>query len=146
MKLNQEQIEILIKKEGEKEEDCVHVPYEESSNTKPDFEVRYSLISKESLGIIYPAQGMRCDFLYENDDPKIDGIYMIWPELLDEDGEVILDKCAPAAQSGRATMWITLDKNLHRKRIKIGTKGHWVAGSMNLACVEVTKILGLHDK
>jgi hypothetical protein len=71
---------------------------------------------------------------------------MIWPELLDEDGSVLLNKNIEPPKSGKATMWIgvpEMREKIHRNRIKVGTKGYWVIGSKRLAKVKVTKIIGL---
>ena len=91
---------------------------------------------------------MRSDFLYEGDDPQIDGIHMIWPEFLDKESKVILDKnCKPEAE-GLALMWIASNESrqkFHIHRIEVGVKGYWVVGSNKLAEVVVTKILGLHE-
>src|SRR5690606_35494357 len=110
----------------------IHIPYSETSGRKPDFEVDYVLDIHPELHSVKLGQGMRCDFLYEEDDPKADGIYMIWPELLDENCKIILDKRIAPAQSGKSTMWIGMHETrekIHRNRIKVGTKGYWVVGS-----------------
>ncbi|MEW8525379.1 MAG: hypothetical protein AB2552_20240 [Candidatus Thiodiazotropha endolucinida] len=141
-----EKLKERVKREEETRH--IHVPYSEASGRKPDFEVEYVLDIDPELGSVKPGQGMRCDFLYEGDDPKTDGIYMIWPELLDENGKVILDKRVVPAKSGKATMWIGMHEareKIHRNRIKIGTKGYWVVGSKKLAMVTVTKIHGLFE-
>lgn len=126
----------------------VHIPYENTTGRKPDFEVQYNLNISPDLVGVNPAQGMRCDFLYDGDDPKIDCIYQIWPELLDEKGDVILDKSIPITPMGMATMWIgsqEMREKIHQKRIKVGVNGYWVIGSQRLAKVTVTKIIGLFE-
>lgn len=137
-----------IKKAAESESRYVHTPYSEAMGKQPDFEVEYVFDIDPELEEVKPSQGMRCDFLYDGDDPKLDGIHMIWPELLDEYGDVILDKRVIPSSSGKATMWIGLHESrekVHQKRIKIGTKGYWVIGSKKLAKVTVSKILGLFE-
>ena len=147
--MDKKQIEELLKRvRGEGPVRHIHTPYTETTGKKPDFEVEYIFDIDPALEGIKPSQGMRCDFLYEGDDPETDGIYMIWPEFIDEDGNVIVDKCAVIPLSGRAAMWIgdnEARKKIHQKRIKIGTKGYWVIGSKRLAKVKVTKVLGLHE-
>ena len=70
----------------------VHIPYFERTGKLPDFEVEYEFDIDPELGLIKPRQGMRCDFLYEGDDPKVHGINIIWPELWDKEGNVLLNK------------------------------------------------------
>lgn len=137
-----------LKKRVESRDLNVHVPYKDRTGREPDFEVEYVIDIAPELGPIIPCQGMRSDFLYEGDNPKVDGIYMIWPELLDKSGNVILDKSISLDNSGKATMWIGWPEsreNTHRKRLKVGTKGSWVMGSKRIARVTVTKIIGLFE-
>jgi hypothetical protein len=132
--------------EESKQSWLVHIPYSQTSGMEPDFEVEYEFLPELEREFGRPTQGMRCDFLYEGDDPKVDGIYMIWPEFLDQDGNVILDKRVSLAESGTATMWIGFPEaraNVHRKRIKTGIIGYWVVGSRKIARVMVTKVIGL---
>jgi len=146
MKMSKEQIESLIQDVKNKEaSNLVHVPYSESTGHLPDFEVHYSILDGVSENF---RQGARCDFLYEGDDPVIDGVHMIWPEFLDERGVVVTDKKVRLSKSGNATMWIGMHEsrvNFHRPRLKVGTRGFWVVGSRKLATVEVVKILGLFE-
>lgn len=126
----------------------IHEPYSKVSGRKPDFEVEYELDIDPALEEVRPGQGMRCDFLYEGDNPVTDGIHMIWPEFLDQDGNVITDKAVVLGLKGKATMWIGMHESrvkTHQSRIKVGTKGFWVIGSKKLAKVTVTKILGLFE-
>lgn len=147
MYLNQKQIEEIIKRVKQELEETkkVHTPYAETMKKVPDFEVSY-----EILPDIHDRfnQGARCDFLYEGDHPWEDGIHMIWPEFLDDKGNVILDKTIQPQKKGHATMWILSHDSrvkFHRARLKVGTKGHWVTGSRKIAKVTVTKILGLFE-
>lgn len=124
----------------------VHVPYSEVRNEEPDFEVRYLLDPEPALAVANPGQGMRSDFLYAGDDPAVEGIHMIWPEFLDEEGNVICDKNIEPAKTGNAYMWIGPDEKVrsyHRARLKVGTHGYWVVGSKRLAKVEVTRLIRL---
>lgn len=47
--------------------------------------------------------------MYEGDDPSKDGIYMIHPEFLDEDGQAIGEELAVPLE-GKASMWIMVPK------------------------------------
>jgi len=63
-----------------------HTPYQERLKRIPDFVVEYELDLCEELKEAKPGQGMRVDFLYSGDDPQVEGVHKIWPELLDENG------------------------------------------------------------
>ncbi|MEQ3515731.1 hypothetical protein ABMY35_20625 [Pseudoalteromonas sp. BZB3] len=121
----------------------MHSPYEDVQNRQPDFIVEYEIDLCNELKNAKPHQGMRTDFLYHGDDPQADGIYMIWPELLDENGQVIEDTTpGNAPYKGTANMWILSDemRDFHRKRIKVGTRGYWVRGPFKVASVTVIKL------
>lgn len=147
--MDKKQIEELFRTVKEQESTRhIHVPYQERMGGLPDFEVSYKLTIDPELEGIKPGQGMRSDFLYDGDDPSSDGIHIIWPEFLDNNGEVIRNKNINPAEEGRALMWILSPESrekIHRDRIKVGTKGYWVVGSKKLAKVTVTKILGLFE-
>lgn len=120
-----------------------HTPYQISLHREPDFVVRYQLDPCDELKSAKPGQGMRLDFLYAGDDPIKDGIYMIWPELLDESGNVITDTTpGNMAPVGKANMWVVNEemRQFHAARIKVGTKGYWVRGPLRLANVTVVAI------
>ena len=56
---------------------------------------------------------------------------MIWPELLDENGDVVRAKTSGnIAKQGKANMWVVDEtrRQYHAERIKIGTKGTWWRG------------------
>jgi len=146
--VNSEEIKQLLKRvESEKEKNLIHIPYSQTTGLVPDFEVSYEISPSNEIDRVSPKQGLRCDFMYEGDNPKIDGIYMIWPEFLNKDGSIITDKTVDIDLIGRANMWILRSetRQIHRKRIKVGIKGYWMAGSMKIARVEVTKIIGLYE-
>lgn len=147
--MDKKEIQELMKRVKRHEKTMkVHIPYAESTGRKADFEVEYVFDFDTELGDVKPSQGMRCDFLYEGDDAKIDGIHMILPELLDREGDIITDKAIIPDKSGKATMWILSSegrKDIHKKRLKVGVKGRWVVGSKTLARVVVTKIIGLFE-
>ena len=118
--------------------------YNEERGNEPDFEIEYSWVSE----VQRPFQHMRSDFRYPetfNDE----GIWMIWPEFIDNDGNVILN-FETLPESGRATMWILVREEkylkMHRERLKVGLVGELVVGSRVLARAKVTKILGLKNE
>lgn len=122
-----------------------HIPYEKYLKRNPDFIVKYQMDLDEALSACKPIQGMRVDFLYHGDDIENDGVYMIWPEILDENGMVQLNNTpGEINQSGFANMWIVNDefREYHKTRIKIGTRGQWWRGG-RIARVEVVKVVGL---
>jgi hypothetical protein len=64
--------------------------YSEKSGRAPSFEVEYRFLTEAEGGRpIPPHQHTRWDFLYEGDDAVTDGIWMIWPEFISEDREVL---------------------------------------------------------
>ena len=108
-----------------------------------DFIVEYEIDLCEELKDAKPHQGMKTDFLYDGDDPLVDGISMIWPELLDSNGQIIEDRTPGSApKKGIAIMWIVREetKSYHAKRIKVGTKGYWVRGPFRVANVTVISV------
>jgi hypothetical protein len=120
-----------------------HSPYQNRLKRNPDFIVEYEFDPCDELKSSKPGQGMRVDFLYEGDNPSIEGVHMIWPELLDGVGEVIKDKTpGKIATCGKANMWVVDESRrpYHANRLKIATKGYWVRGSLRLANVTVTEI------
>ncbi len=118
--------------------------YRESFNCLPDFKVRYRFLSAAEGGRSTPPyQRIRWDFLYEGDDPRTDGIHMIWPEFISPAGSILGEGEVPLV--GEALMFIVnLDRrSYHRERIGRGTRGFFVEGSRKVAECEVTGIHGL---
>ncbi|PFH81135.1 hypothetical protein [Bacillus sp. AFS088145] len=122
-------------------------PYEERSGHPQDFNVHYRFYSHEEGGKQnLPTQGYRCDFAYQEDDINETGIYMIYPEFEDNDGNVLLDYKISVNQTGTARMWILspeMREEIHKHKIKIGTKGYFMEGSSKVGEVEVIRIVGL---
>ena len=121
--------------------------YAQLRGHKPDFIVRYRLYLPAEGGRKVTFQHLRCDFLYEGDDPKKTGIWMIHPEFLDEHGDP-LEEQVPVPLRGRASMWIIPPRarsEVHRSRIKIGTRGHFMEGARKVGDVTVEAIVGLHE-
>ena len=101
----------------------MHSLHEDTKNRQPDFIVEYEIDL--------------CD------DPQVDGIYMIWPELLDDRGLPIEEKTPGSIPlKGKANMWIVSEemRGYHLNRLKIGTKGYWIRGPFRVANVTVIKI------
>ncbi|UPW17090.1 hypothetical protein M0C34_12610 [Agarivorans sp. TSD2052] len=122
-----------------------HTPYQERLNRNPDFIVEYVIDLSEELKGAKLGQGMRVDFLYEGDNPQTEGVHMIWPEILDSKGDVILDTVpGNIPQKGKANMWIVDEtrRPYHANRIKVGTNGIWWRGG-RVAFVKVVNIEGL---
>ena len=110
----------------------------------PDFAVRYRYLGP-AAGIRPPylQQHTRMEFLYDGDDPQRDGCWIIWPEFLDEDGKPWPK--GPVPNEGTAHMFILNPdlRSLHRGRIRVGTKGYMVYGSIKATECEVIEVLAL---
>jgi hypothetical protein len=120
--------------------------YKENTNQNQDFEVKYRLYGLEDGGRKATFQHLRCDFSYEEDDIDEIGIYMIWPEFLDSSGKPINDKEIVPLE-GEASMWIVVDEmreKVHRRKIKVGTKGFFMEGLRRIGEVKVTRIVDLN--
>lgn len=113
-----------------------HIPYTDLTGLKPDFQVNYCLKPDKEIEQIIPYQGMRCDFKYKDENIS----YMIYPEILDKNGKVIIYKDEEISSQGAAWMWIFGNKQPHEKKLFIGTQGYWVVGSYVLAEVVVTHV------
>lgn len=113
---------------------------------KADFKVHYRFRTFEEGGRkIPPFQGIHSDFTYEDDDEERQ--YIIHPEFLDAQGNLILDTTKPVPQEGIALMWVILPekRKIHRGRLKVGTRGFFREGSLYIADCEVIEVLGLHQ-
>jgi hypothetical protein len=120
--------------------------YEQIRGHKPDFVVAYHIYAPENGGRKVTYQHLRCDFMYEGDDPSEDGIFMIHPEFLDTNGFPLKEE-HPVPLEGKASMWVLVPsmRALHSSRIKVGVKGYFMEGSRKVGALEVTKIVGLHE-
>jgi hypothetical protein len=103
------------------QKDIIGIFTNESYRFPPDFEVRYRFLSPEEGGrrTGLPLQGYKCDWAYGNDNIEKTGIWMIWPEFKDADGNIIPYGEHALAQ-GNASMYILsprMRKDVHRKRI-----------------------------
>jgi predicted nucleotidyltransferase len=81
----------------------------------------------------------------ELEDKHLNKLYMIHPEFLDQDNNIILDKRDCVPQTGKAQMWILNERlyELHRERIKVGQKGYFMEGTVKTAECEVIELIGL---
>ena len=126
-----------------------HTPYEKIRNRPCDFIVKYRFFTIDEGGRKTgpPSQGYRSDFLYDTDNPNTDRIYMIHPEFIYDNGQVILDK-SYNSWTGKANMWILNPDFMqyHRDRIKIGVKGFFMEGATKTAECEVIEVVGLKHK
>jgi hypothetical protein len=93
-----------------------------------------------------PYQHVRSDFLYDGDDPTKDGIWCIWPEFLDPNGQALTESERVPAE-GLADMFVLNDdlRVQHRDRIRVGTRGFFVEGPNRTAECEVVQVLSLSD-
>lgn len=130
---------LIAKVEAEKANASKHVPYEVDQGRKPDFKVEYELRPSKELADVKVSQGLRSDFRFTGDERNPSLIYKIWPEFLNEEGEVITDKSQTVPRHGFANMWIVSDVNREEilQKAKIGCSGYWVIGSEILAKVFV---------
>ncbi|HEV7351001.1 hypothetical protein [Telluribacter sp.] len=119
-------------------------PYKELLKRSYDFIVEYKFLTIEEGGRYSgtPFQGYRSDFWYEHNNHDIKGYFMIYPEFLDESGQVITDLSSRVSEKGRAAMWILNDKmqEYHRDRIRVGTTGYFLEGDKKVATCIVTEI------
>lgn len=120
----------------------IHQPYNERLGHPHDFVVEYRFLTAEEGGrrSVPPFQGIRSDFSYQHDDK----VYMIWPEFLDDKGELILETDKRVPSSGTARMWIINDqmRAFHQKNIKVGLTGYFIEGGKSAICT-VIEIVGL---
>ena len=121
-----------------------HIPYEQNKNRDCDFIVQYRFFSPEEGGrpTGNPVQGYRSDFMYSGDE-KVRQQWMIWPEFLDDEDNIILDKSLRVPTSGKAKMWILNEAliELHKGRIKIGLKAFFMEGPNKVAECDVIQII-----
>lgn len=124
----------------------MHQPYEERLQGTHDFRVAYRFYTLEEGGRWSPVyQGYRPNFDYAQRTPEHKGLYMIFPELEDENGLIITDSASPISEQGTARMWIlnATMRPFHQKHIQFGTKGYFMEGNSRVAECEVIEINGL---
>ncbi len=121
--------------------------YEEIRGYKPDFVVSYRLYPLTEGGRKVTYQHLRCDFMYEGDDPVKDGIFMIHPEFIDQDGRPLSEEL-PVPLEGEATMWVLVPEmrvSIHCRRVTVGARGHFMEGPRKIGDVRIEKISALHE-
>jgi hypothetical protein len=123
----------------------MHTPYQQTLSRLPDFEVTYTILLEEGRRYTLPYQGIRWDFRY--DGTADTGCYMIWPEFLDREGNVILNDASPVPQHGRAFMWIVSPemRPIHYKQIETGIRGLFMEGNHKVGVCEVVRLIGLKE-
>ena len=127
----------------------MHTPYSNRLQRVADFRVRYRFLTREEGGRkgAPPYQGYRSDFWYLHPDHRPNQIFMIWPEFLDEQENVILVNDASVPSEGLADMWLVdrAWRNYHRDKIKAGTVGYFMEGPHRVAICTVFDVSGLYD-
>lgn len=126
----------------------LHKPYRELTNREPDFLVEYEFLSLEEGGRkILPQQGYRSNFWYPNDHSADNIQFMIYPEFLDKEGNVILEKGKSVDKKGSAYMFVLIEelRAKHVGHIVPGLEAYFMEGTRKVAKCTVTKILSLHD-
>lgn len=121
----------------------VPTTYTEQFGHLPDFRVTYRLFTTEEGGRKMPAyQGIRWDFRYE-DKSIHTGTWLIWPEFLGIDGEVL--PLGQIPDLGQANMFCfnTDSHSFHRQHIRPGVRGYFVEGSRRMGVCKVVEVLGL---
>jgi hypothetical protein len=119
--------------------------YEQLRGHKADFLVQYRLYSPSEGGRRVTVQHLRFDFLYRGDD--LQTLFMIHPEFLDASGHPIPEG-VPVPLEGAASMWVVVPEmraRVHRGRIAVGVRGHFMEGPRKIGDVQVTQVLGLND-
>jgi hypothetical protein len=122
---------------------AIPLPYTQLFGRLPDFRVTYRLFTAKEGGRRMPAyQGIRWDFRYE-DKSIHTGTWMIWPEFLGLDGEVL--PLGQIPDLGQANMFCvnTDSHTFHRQHIRPGGRGYFVEGSRRMGVCEVVDVLKL---
>lgn len=123
-----------------------HQSYYERLNHPHDFEVEYRILTESEGGRkTLPFQGIRWDFWYDYLGKHDNQLFMIWPEFLDVNGQIITQTDNPVPISGKAKMWIINDglRKYHQDKIKVGMQANGHEGGVVVAKYVVSKIVGL---
>lgn len=124
----------------------MYTPYQDIFNRQADFRVTYNIYSQEEGGRYhYPFQGIRWDFWYEHPEHLGKGIFMIYPEFEDINGNLITETNLPVPKYGLARMWIVNKERIkyHQDKIKIGTLGFFMEGARRVGECEVIELINL---
>ncbi|MEM9186335.1 MAG: hypothetical protein AAGB00_07565 [Planctomycetota bacterium] len=113
-----------------------------------DFLVEYRILSVAEGGRKRPiGQEYRCNWFYGDTPPESgsSGLYSIWPEFLNQAGELLVDEFAPT--TGRATMWIPNPKlrSQHQDKLFVGAHGFMSEGPRPSVECTVVEVLSLHE-
>ena len=113
-----------------------------------DFEAIIWIFSTEEGGRITPPyNGVRWDLAYAEDEVSAAGLFMIWPDFVDESGDSLpTDQALPIGVALQARMTVVVDEmrsKLHRERISVGTEFYCHEGPKRVATGTVTKLTGL---
>lgn len=122
-----------------------HKPYQIKRGQPPDFIVEYRILTEEGGRKTLPFQGVRWDFWYDHEENMDNTLFMIWPEFLDESGQVVTQRDGPVQITGKAQMWIINDamRLHHQDKIHVGMKANAHEGLRVVAKYLVTEIAGL---
>jgi len=90
-------------------------------------------------------QGYRPDIHY--DDDEADGLYMVWPRFIDDNGKELPEGTVIPQVSGAHFYIVNHDlrRSVHRQRLREGVRFHICEGPRRVAACRVTKILNLHE-
>lgn len=117
---------------------------------RDDFEAMIRILPEEEGGRhTRPRNGIRWDICYAGDDPK-DGIWMVWPDFLDESGESRSEEEElPVGIPLPAKMFVLVDEmraEVHRNKATVGVRFYCHEGSKPVAEGTITKITHLFDE
>jgi hypothetical protein len=112
-----------------------------------DFEAMIRIFRESEGGRRSPMfNGVRCDFCYAEDDPRR-GIWMIYPDFLDANGESIPENQPLPVDAPIPARMIVLSDNLrmevHRQKARVGSQFFCQDGQRRIAEGIITKITGL---
>jgi hypothetical protein len=120
--------------------------YEERLGFPCDFKVEYRFYEENEGGpAAPPRQGYRSDFAFADDDIRLTGLYMIWPEFENDAGDLFPEDHG-VPKSGTARMWVVSDeaRRVVRRKVRHGARGFFMEDGRRVAEVVVTRIVGLH--
>lgn len=96
-----------------------------------------------------PRNGIRWDLCYVDDDPN-EGLWMVWPDFLDQYGESLSEEeDLPVGVPLPANMMVLSDEmrpEVHRKKAKIGVRFYCHEGQKRVAEGVITNITHLFDE
>lgn len=112
-----------------------YIPWSDVLKREADFEIDYTFIDENFT----PFVGMQTHFKYITDDQEV---WIIFPEFLDKEGIVMMDKRETPALKGKAEMWIINKDNTekHKSKLYVGMRAYITFFHRILAEVIVTKI------